>query len=434
MKFSERIFFRYFDFFVALFSALLTNLITIYLLVRYGEPFYVYSDEFIWVKLVSFCAGEFAFYEQRWGIIVPLLCLIYPLKFIIPLYYFPILRPILIFFDMYLLLKVLGLIFSRRVALIVFFFVYSHVFSLLKFLFGKEGIEIVAGSIASAMYIGSMRIFNPVFFMIFFLLFWYYLLRFLDGVEKWGTSNPEGWKRERLLSAIFLGLSFYSQTHWMIFTFLVFIFFVLILYFSERRARKILNELVRILLLGIIVGIPSIIFNFYQGMMIRETVERGLVVKVERDMWMLNNAFRLEYFSLFLLAILSFILHRKFDVKYFFIFSGFFVGYFLFFADYILGIYMQIGGHVIIPFKFMAKIGIGLLIERVEEIVKKFKMKILGVFTNMILIFMFFAFVSSSLFVFYYFASQLALSYNREKIKIFREVTSWIKITYPLNP
>jgi 4-amino-4-deoxy-L-arabinose transferase-like glycosyltransferase len=135
--------------------------------------------------------------------------------------------------------------------------------------------------------------------MIFFLLFWYYLLRFLDGVEKWGTSNPEGWKRQRLLSAIFLGLSFYSQTHWMIFTFLVFIFFVLILYFSERRARKILNELVRILLLGIIVGIPSIIFNFYQGMMIRETVERGLVVKVERDMWMLNNAFRLEYFPFF---------------------------------------------------------------------------------------------------------------------------------------
>jgi hypothetical protein len=66
---------------------------------------------------------------------------------------------------MYLLLKVLGLIFSRRVALIVFFFVYSHVFSLLKFLFGKEGIEIVAGSIASAMYIGSMRIFNPQCFL-----------------------------------------------------------------------------------------------------------------------------------------------------------------------------------------------------------------------------------------------------------------------------
>lgn len=135
-----------------------------------------------------------------------------------------------------------------------------------------------------------------------------------------------------MLSAIFLGLSFYSQTHWMIFTFLVFIFFVLILYFSERRARKILNELVRILLLGIIVGIPSIIFNFYQGMMIRETVERGLVVKVERDMWMLNNAFRLEYFSLFLLAILSFILHRKFDVKYFFIFSGFFCWVFFVFC------------------------------------------------------------------------------------------------------
>jgi hypothetical protein len=426
VKFLEKIFLRYFDFFVALFSALLTNLITIYFFVRYKEPLYTGTDEFFWSKLVSFCGGEFAFYEQRWGIIVPLLCLIYPLKFVIPLYYFALLRPVFIFFDMYLLLKVLGFIFSRKVALIIFFFIYSPIFSFLKFILGVEGMGIVQ----NAMHGGPMRIFNPVFFMIFFLLFLYYFLRFLDRVERW-ENDPKKWRKEKLLSGIFWGLSFYSHFHWIVFTFSIFIFFVLIFCFLGSRWSKVRREVIRVLLLGIIVGCPGILFNFYQRELIGETVERALILKVERNIEMVGLAFKPEYLSLFLLAFLSFVLMRKFTPKYIFIFSCFFGGYLLFFIEYILGIYMQIGSHVIIPFKFMAKIGIGLLIEKTEEFVKKFKMKVLEVFTNMVLIFIFFAFVSSSLIVFYYSIFYFSASY--EKGENFSKVVNWIKKNTPDN-
>jgi hypothetical protein len=420
MKFAERIFLRYFDFFVALFSALLTNLITIYFFVRYKDPFYAGTDELFWAKMLPFCGGEFAFYEQRWGIIVPLLCLIYPLKFVIPLYYFALLRPVFIFFDMYLLLKVLGFIFSRRVALIIFFFVYSPIFSLLKFVLGVEGMGIVQ----NAMHGGPMRIFNPVFFMIFFLLFLYYFLRFLDVVERWG-NNPEKWGKYRLLSGIFWGLSFYSHFHWIVFTFSIFIFFVLILCFLGSKWSKVRREVVKILLLGIMVGFPGILFNFYQRELIGETLERTLIVKVERSIEMLGFAFKPEYLSLFLLAFLSFVLRWKFTPKYIFIFSCFFGGYFLFFVEYVLGIYMQISGHVIVPFKIMAKVGIGLLFERIEEVVREFKIKILRFFIDIVLVLMFFAFVSSSLIVFYYSTFYFSASYD--KVENFRGVVNWIK-------
>jgi hypothetical protein len=62
----------------------------------------------------------------------------------------------------------------------------------------------------------------------------YYFLRFLDGVEKW-KDNPAKYKKEKILSGIFLGISFYSQTHWTIFTLSIFIFFVLIMFFLERK-------------------------------------------------------------------------------------------------------------------------------------------------------------------------------------------------------
>jgi len=420
IKFLEKIFLRYLDFFVALFSALLTNLITIYFFVKYHEPIYFHADEFRWLKLVSFCGGEFAFYEQRWGIIVPLLCLIYPLKFVIPLYYFGLLRPVFIFFDMYLLLKVLGFIFSRKVALIIFFFIYSPIFSFLKFILGVEGMGIVQ----NAMHGGPMRIFNPVFFMIFFLLFLYYFLRFLDGVERW-ENDPEKWGKEKLLSGIFLGLSFYSHIYWAIYTFSIFMFSVLILRFLGNKWSKLRREIMWILLLGVTIGVPGILFNFYQRELIGETVERTLILKVERNIEVLRDAFKPEYLFLFLLALLSFVLRWRFTPRNIFIFSGFFGGYLLFFAEYVLGVYMQISGHVIFPFKIMAKVGIGLLFERIEEVAREFKIKILRFFIDIVLVLMFFAFMSSSLIVFYYSTSYFSASYD--KAKNFREVVNWIK-------
>jgi hypothetical protein len=68
MKIIKRIFFRYFDFFVALFSALLINLVPLYSFIRYGVPLYSENGpEAGWVALVSFCGSEYLFYEQKWG-------------------------------------------------------------------------------------------------------------------------------------------------------------------------------------------------------------------------------------------------------------------------------------------------------------------------------------------------------------------------------
>jgi hypothetical protein len=234
MKIIKRIFLRYFDFFVALFSALLINLVPLYSFIRYGVPLYSENGpEAGWVALVSFCGGEYLFYEQKWGLVVPLLCLIYPLKFIIPLYYFALLRIVLVFLDLYLVLKVANLIFSsRKVSLIIFFLIFSPVFQLLKFLMGKADINVFPNIMTTI-----ARIFNPTFFMIFFLLFLYSFLRFLHIEE---TSESKGKRKWKLLCAIFLGISLIlSNILGNIFFFnIYFLCFGLFLFF-KKKADKI---------------------------------------------------------------------------------------------------------------------------------------------------------------------------------------------------
>jgi hypothetical protein len=79
----------------------------------------------------------------------------------------------------------------------------------------------------------------------------------------------------------------------------------------------------------------------------------------------------------------------------------------------------------------MAKVGIGLLFERIEEFVKRFRIKELRFFIDIVLVLMFFAFLSSSLIVFYYSTSYFSASYD--KVKNFREVVNWMKKNTPGN-
>jgi len=426
MKIIKRIFLRYFDFFVALFSALLINLVPLYSFIRYGVPLYSENGpEAGWVALVSFCGSEYLFYEQKWGLVVPLLCLIYPLKFLIPLYYFALLRIVLVFLDLYLVLKVLNLIFSsRKISLIIFFLIFSPVFQLLKFLMGKADINVFPNSM-----ITIARIFNPTFFMIFFLLFLYSFLRFLHIEE---MSESEGKRKWKLLCAIFLGISLYSQVYWGIYSFSTFIFFALVYFFFLRKRQiKLGRDLVWILLLGFALCLPSLIFNFYQKMILGEdALQRLPVVEVKRDEILLHAAKQPEHIALFLLAIFSFFLRRKFSLKYILIFSGFFVGYFLFLVEYILGIYIQINFHIIVPFKLMAKLGIGFLVERIGEKCKKYKMKVLKYLTEIVLFFLLFVFVFSSSLALYGYILSIDSDYEN-RMKNFREVAEWIKYNTP---
>jgi hypothetical protein len=423
MKIIKRIFSRYFDFFVALFSTLLVNLVTIYSFIKYGESEFGESEDH-WCALLSFCGGEYVFYEQKWGIVVPLLCLIYPLKFIIPLYYFPLLRIVLSFLDLYLVLKVANLIFSsRKVSLIILFFIFSPVFQFLKFLMGKVDPDVFPKSILTI-----FRIFNPTYFVIFFLLFLYNFFKLLDILEGPESQSKEV-KKRKLLSAIFLGLSFYSQTHWVIYTFSTFTFFVVFCFFilkKEKRA-NLMKEFGQIYLLAFAIGIPSLIFNSYQRIIIgEETLYRLLFLDVKRDKVLLYAAQEPQHIILFLLAIFSFFFRRSFSLKYIFVFSGFFTGYFLFLAEYILGIYMQLNYHVVIPFKLMAKLGVGFFIDKIEKISRSYGKKILNYFTEVILIISFIVFISSSILSLYGYISLRPQNY-KNIIENFKKVAEWIK-------
>jgi 4-amino-4-deoxy-L-arabinose transferase-like glycosyltransferase len=97
---------------------------------------------------------------------------------------------------------------------------------------GKADINVFPNSM-----ITIARIFNPTFFMIFFLLFLYSFLRFLHIEE---MSESEGKRKWKLLCAIFLGISLYSQIYWGIYSFSTFIFFALIyFFFFKKKADKI---------------------------------------------------------------------------------------------------------------------------------------------------------------------------------------------------
>lgn len=114
------------DFLLSFLTSFVMNLLFVYSLVKYKESVYLHLDELIWVKQVDFCGGNFFFFEQKWGLIVPLLCIMYPLKFFIPLYYFSILRIFIIFLEAFLLLKFLRLVFRKKSSI---FFVYLSHFS-----------------------------------------------------------------------------------------------------------------------------------------------------------------------------------------------------------------------------------------------------------------------------------------------------------------
>ncbi len=158
------------------------------------------------------------------------------------------------------------------------------------------------------------------------------------------------------------------------------------------------------------------------------TLNLLVILNYGRNLDMLAFPLNLGNFitPLFLLALVSFIFSRRFSAKYIFIFSGFLGGYLLFFVEYILGIFIaNISMHIVYPFKLMVKIGIGLLIDKIEEIKSERKINVLGVITSAIAIFMFLAFVCTKLLSFYYSISHFSVSY--EKLENFKKIVHWLK-------
>jgi hypothetical protein len=78
----------------------------------------------------------------------------------------------------------------------------------------------------------------------------------------------------------------------------------------------------------------------------------------------------------------------------------------------------------------MAKLGIGFLVERIEEECKKYKMKVLKHFTEIVLFFLLFVFVFSSSLALYGYILSIDRDYEN-RMKNFREVAEWIKYNTP---
>lgn len=343
---------------LSLFFTLVINSFVIYFFVRYGEPIYFHYDEIIWVKQVDFCGGEFVFYEQKWGLIVPLLCLLYPLKLFIDPYYFSILRVFLIFIDCFLLLKLLDIIFaSRSASLFVFFFHFSNIFSVARFFVSK----LDQTSAVANIYGNSLRIFNPSLFQIFFLLFCLFFVKFLNR-EHSGLTVKDGDRKDRnklkILSGIFLGTLFYSTVYWWQYAFLsVFLVFVI-----SILLRKKSSDILHILVLSVLIGFPALSFNYFQLDLLGDSLNRAMMlVKSERTLPDIPG----EFIFLLIVSVFSFIFFGNFSLKYLFVVLSVFSGFILFFQTFITGIHTQIVDHVTVQFKLFSKIAIGLTIDKV---------------------------------------------------------------------
>jgi hypothetical protein len=323
---------------------------------------------------------------------------------------------------MYLLLKLLNLFFSKRISLIIFFFHFSNIFSLLRLLSGKIGDE----TFISNVYGNTLRVFNPSLFLIFLLLFLIYFVKFLDLEEKQEKIE----RKDIIFAGIFLGLSFYSLTFWWIYLVSSTIFLFLVLFLFRKGTLK---DVFKVLVLGVVLGLPALIFNLYQKSLVGESILRSaFFIKIHQDISLVDFLLKdipKEYTFLFILSIFSFAFYSNFSRKYLFIFSGFFSGFLLFFSEYILKIFMQGTMHFTVPFKLFTKIAIGLALQKFEELrSRRFVYYLFSFAINILCVFMFILFIVNWALFFF---KVKKFEENAIKIKQFKEVALWIKYHTP---
>lgn len=336
---------------IALISTIIMNIPVIYVFLKHGEPLYFHYDEIIWVKQLDFCGGRFAFYEQSWGLVIPLLCIIYPIKIIMNPYYFSLIRIPLTFLNCLLTLKLLNLIFKNKTtSLIIFFFHFSNLFSIIRFFTSY----LDETSMISNIYGNSIRIFNPSFFEPFFLGFCISFIKTLSE-QKHIYLKPSS--RNGITAGIMLGLLAYSTVYWWIYPLISSLILFLFGFLKKERQK----EIFQVLILAFIISLPAIIFNYFQYNLLGEGLKRGaMTLKFERSFPDIPK----EFITLLFLSFISFLFHGDFSLKYLFIISSVISGFSLLFTEAITGIYSQITTHITVQFKLSSKIAIGLILDK----------------------------------------------------------------------
>lgn len=371
---------------VSLFTSLFINFTIIYLAITENSITYFDFDELIWIKQVSFCGGEFTFYEQKWGLIVPLLCIIYPLKLIIGDYYFAvfsttIIRFIAIFLNSFLFLKLLEILLKKRSAILFVFFsnfttaiiLAGFIYSISRVIIGKADelpkISEVAISIIGVpnspgrLFLEISRIFNPSFFLTFFLLFSICFVKFLD-------SPQENKRKYKLLSGVALGVLYYSTLQWWLYanlSVLLMLIYLIITYpFSKNQENKQdIKSTFEILILGALVASPALILNYLQTEMVGESIKRAAIfIKIPHA---ITSQPRI-YITFLLISVAFFLLSRNFAKKNIFILLSTLCGFSLyFFQEIVTGISLQLPEHIQGTFKMFGRICIGFFIDKIAN-------------------------------------------------------------------
>lgn len=359
-----------YDLLISFLTSSIMNFFFVYYFLVHGEFIYLHHDEVIWIKQVDFCGGNFFFSEQRWGLIVPLLCIMYPLRFLMPLYYFSVLRFFIVFFESFLLLKFLRVVFQSRTA--VFFVYFSHfsgamvgvnfVYSVLRTIFKTRDLpsfyELVIDGIfdipGDFLFWELLRIFNPIYFMVFFIAFYISFVKFLERKRD---------KKYKILSGTFLGLLLYSTVFWWLYVWLSVAFFLI--YHIIKKSRD-LRDIFEVIILGTVVGFPALVFNYFQMEILQDSIKRSaMLIKVSDPLSIL--VLPRGYIIFFIIALAAFLISRDLSEKRVFLLLSSLCGLVLFFFEPLTGIYLQMVHHIWFQFKFLNRVLIGSIIERIES-------------------------------------------------------------------
>lgn len=396
------------DFFISLVVSLAINSYIAYISLKNGIPIYFDHDEVIWMKTLVFCGGEFAFFEQKWGLIVPILCVLYPLKLVFHQDYFPLfLRFVMVFFNCLLILKILRIILKNEE--VILFTVLAH-------------FSYFIGVPSSPFHLFNIiRIFSPSIFMIPFLTSYIFFINLL---------NSERFDKHKIFyTGLFLGIVFYSSSHWILYLLLT--ISLMIVYLAFFKEYNSLRSLFYVLLIGFLVGLPAIAFNYFQLGFLKESLTRGGYF-VKGAGYEIPQEF-LIFLIFFVFSFSAFILSRNFSRKNIFIVLASTSGLLLAILDFlsVLPFSTLLYHHITFPFNYFNRILLGFLLEKISS-----SFRLFGKFL-LFFIFIFFIFSWFRFFVFFFSERREPglqewawdiIKVDLEHQRKLRKVSEWIKI------
>lgn len=190
--------------------------------------------------------------------------------------------------------------------------------------------------------------------MIFLIAFCIFFIKFLEQKKN---------RKYKFFAGLFLGFLFYSTVYWWLY---VWLSVALFLIYYVLRVRKDLKEIIEVIVIGMIVGIPAIVFNYWQLGILQDGIKRAaMLIEVQDSLSLL--VLPRGYIIFFIISFTAFLIARNFSEKGVFLLISAFCGIILLFVEPLTGIYLQMAHHIWFMLKFFNRIVIGFFLEKVED-------------------------------------------------------------------